>query len=147
MKQKQNLRYREQTGRVWGAGVEGRMEQEVGVSSEPSCIEWINKILFYSTKNYIQYPMTNHTGEEYICVLVPESCPTLCDPMECSWLLCPWNSSGKDTGVGCHFLHQVIFPTQGSNPSLLHWRQILHIWATREWIKLYNWITLLFNRN
>ena len=26
---------------------------------------------------------------------------------------------GKDTGVGCHFLLQEIFPTQGSNPSLL----------------------------
>ena len=26
----------------------------------------------------------------------------------------------KNTGVGCHFLLQGIFPTQGSNPSLLH---------------------------
>ena len=33
--------------------------------------------------------------------------------------------SGKNTGVGCHFLFQGIFPTQGSNPSLLcllHWQ-------------------------
>ena len=40
-------------------------------------------------------------------------------------LLCPWDSSGKNTGVGCHFLPQRIFPTQGSNPSLLnllHWQ-------------------------
>ena len=34
-------------------------------------------------------------------------------------------SSGKNTGVGCHFLFQGIFPTQGSNPRLLHGRQIL----------------------
>ena len=34
-------------------------------------------------------------------------------------LLCPWNSSGKNTGVGCHFLLQGIFPTQGSNMGLL----------------------------
>ena len=34
--------------------------------------------------------------------------------------LCPWNSAGKNTGVGCHFLLQGIFPTQGSNPHLLH---------------------------
>ena len=26
------------------------------------------------------------------------------------------------TGVGCHFLLQGIFPTQGSNPCLLHWQ-------------------------
>ena len=42
-------------------------------------------------------------------------------------LLCPWDFPGKDTGVGCHFLLQGIFPTQGSNePCLLHCRQILY---------------------
>ena len=35
-------------------------------------------------------------------------------------LLCPWDSPGKNTGVGCHALLQGIFPTQGSNPGLLH---------------------------
>ena len=34
-------------------------------------------------------------------------------------------SMGKSAGVGCHFLLQGIFLTQESNPSLLHWRQIL----------------------
>ena len=29
---------------------------------------------------------------------------------------------GKNTGVGCHFPLQGIFPTQGSNPCLLHWQ-------------------------
>ena len=61
-------------------------------------------------------------------VLVAQSCPTLCDPMDCS----PAGSSvlgifpGKNIGVGSHFLLQGIFPTQGSNPGLLHCRQILH---------------------
>ena len=39
-------------------------------------------------------------------------------------LLCPWDSPGKNTEVGCHTLLQGIFPTQGSNPPLLrllHW--------------------------
>ena len=40
--------------------------------------------------------------------------------------LCPWNSPGKITGVGCHFLLQGIFLTQGSNPGLPHFRQILY---------------------
>ena len=35
-------------------------------------------------------------------------------------LLCLWDSLGKNTGVGSHFLLQGIFLTQGSNPSLLH---------------------------
>ena len=38
----------------------------------------------------------------------------------------PWYSPGKNTGVGCHFLLQGIFPTQESNPGLLHFRQILY---------------------
>ena len=40
-------------------------------------------------------------------------------------LFCPWNSSGKNTGVGCLSLLQGIFLTQGSNPrllGLLHWQ-------------------------
>ena len=41
-------------------------------------------------------------------------------------LLCPWDFPGKNTGVGCHSLLQGIFPTQGSNPGLLHCRQILY---------------------
>ena len=46
-----------------------------------------------------------------------QSCPTLCDPMDSSppRLLCPQDSPDKNTGVGCHFLLQGIFPTQGSN--------------------------------
>ena len=35
-------------------------------------------------------------------------------------LLCPWNFPGKNTEVGCNFFFQGIFPTQGSNPCLLH---------------------------
>ena len=38
----------------------------------------------------------------------------------------PWDSPGKKTGVGCHFLLQGIFPTQKSNPGLLHCRRILY---------------------
>ena len=34
-------------------------------------------------------------------------------------LLCPWDSPGKKTGVGCHFLLQGIIPTQGLNPPAL----------------------------
>ena len=41
-------------------------------------------------------------------------------------LLCPWDSPGKNTRVGCHFLVQGIFPTQGWNSGLLHCRQILY---------------------
>ena len=38
-------------------------------------------------------------------------------------LLCPRDSPGQNTRAGCHFLLQGIFPTQGSNPHLLHWQE------------------------
>ena len=44
-----------------------------------------------------------------------QSCPTLCDPMDC-----PWESPGKNIGGSDHALLQGIFPTQGLNPCLLH---------------------------
>ena len=53
-------------------------------------------------------------------VLGAQSCPTLCDPIDC-----PWDSSGKNAGEGNHPLLQGIFPAQGLNLGLLHCRQIL----------------------
>ena len=47
-------------------------------------------------------------------------------------LLCPWNSPGKNTGVGCLFLIQGIFPAQGSNLGFLHCRQILYHLSHQE---------------
>ena len=41
-------------------------------------------------------------------------------------LLCPCNSPGKNTRVGCHFLLLRIFPSKGSNPALLHCRLMLY---------------------
>ena len=41
-------------------------------------------------------------------------------------LFCPCDFPGKNTGVGCHFLLQGIFLTQGSNLGLLHCRQTLY---------------------
>ena len=57
------------------------------------------------------------------CMLVCSVVSDSLQPMGCmqpSRLLCPWNFPGKNTGVDCHFLLQGIFPTQGSNPHLLH---------------------------
>ena len=50
------------------------------------------------------------------------------NPMDRRTLMgqCPWNFPSKKTGMDCHFLLQGIFPTQGSNPCLLHCRRILY---------------------
>ena len=56
-------------------------------------------------------------------VAAAQSSLTLCDPITCQ-LLCPWNFPGKNPAVGCHFLLQGIFLTQGLNLCLLHWGQV-----------------------
>ena len=56
----------------------------------------------------------------HMCAKSLQLCLTLCDPMDCSPPgSCPWDSTGKNTGMGYHALLQGIFPTQGSNPSLM----------------------------
>ena len=61
-------------------------------------------------------------------MLVTQSCPTLCDSVDCSssGSSVHGDSPGKNTGVSCHALLQGIFPTQRSNLRLLHCRQILY---------------------
>ena len=58
------------------------------------------------------------------------SCVWLCSPLDCN----PpgFSVHGKNTGVGCHALLQRPFPTQGSSLGLLHCRQILYHWGSKE---------------
>ena len=57
------------------------------------------------------------------CVELLQSCLILCNPMDCS---CPWDSPGKNSGVGSHAPLQGIFLTEGSNLLLLPCRRILY---------------------
>ena len=57
-------------------------------------------------------------------------------PHSILWLFCPWDFLGKNTEMGCHFLLQWIFLTQGLNPRLLLGRDILYHWATWEAVSL-----------
>ena len=59
-------------------GERARDREGSGVWGKPLYIEWIsNKVLLYSTGNYIQYPVINHNGKEYakecICTCVAAS--------------------------------------------------------------------------
>ena len=65
--------------------------------------------------------------------------------LEPTRLLCPSDSPGKNTGVGCHTLLQGIFPTQRSNPDLLHCRLILyHLSHPGTPVLKITWSLLLF---
>ena len=77
----------------------------------------------------------SHPDSEVCVVLVPSLRRVrLLQPhgLQPTRLLCPWNSPGKNTAVGCHFLLQGIFPAQESTPDLQHCRQMLYRLAVRE---------------
>ena len=83
----------------------------------PNTLTWV-KIGYFSTS---QEEASCHYLKRVLSAKLLQLCLTLCDPMDCSLpgssVLCP--------GVGCHFLLQGIFQTQGSNRCLvclLHWQ-------------------------
>ena len=56
-----------------------------------------------------------------VCVCLAVGAPPLCNRMDCSLPgSSVWNFPGKNTGVGCPFLHQGIVPAQGSNLVFLY---------------------------
>ena len=66
------------------------------------------------------YHKPSRSPASAVCkVLVAQSCPTLCHPMDCSL---PGFSPGKNTEVGGHSLPRGIFLAQGLNSGLLHCR-------------------------
>ena len=70
--QKQTHRHREQIWGCQGGRGGGGLEWEIGVSRGKLLhIEWVNQDLLHSTGNYIQYPMIEHSGEEYFKKGIP----------------------------------------------------------------------------
>ena len=75
-------------------------------------------------------------------------CPTLGDPVECNPLgfSVHGDSPGKNTRTDCHALLQEIFPTQGSNPGLLHCRWILYHLSHQGSPRILEWAVYPFFR-
>ena len=82
---------------------------------------------------------------EHFSLTFPDLASIVVQLLSCSWLFCdparlpsPWNFPGKNTGVGCHFLLEEIFLSQGSGSHkptscvFCAGRQVLYNWATRE---------------
>ena len=117
-------------------------------SKQPKCPlaeEWIKKMWYVCTHTHTH----THNGlllihkKEQNCphFLIPASMVfpefpsvTHLDMSDSLWphrlqpirLLCPQDFPGKNTGMGCHFFLEGIFPIQESNPGLPHVRQILY---------------------
>ena len=87
-------------------------------------------IVILLTRNHsvLSLALFGLTGESH-SVMSDSLRPRGLKPMR---LPCPWKFPGQDTGMGSRTLCQEIFPTQGSNPGLLHCRQILYHLSYRE---------------
>ena len=72
----------------------------------------------------------NHCECMKMKALFVQSCLTLCNPMDSKYParhLCPWNSPGKNTGVGCHSLTPGDLPNPGIKPALRERRPALKV--------------------
>ena len=74
-----------------------------------------------------------------------ENCSVLSDSFWAHGLYSPWNSPGQNTGEGSLSFLQGIFPTQGSNPGLLHCRQILYQLSHEGSLRILEWVAYLFS--
>ena len=57
----------------------------------------------------------------------------------------PWNFPGQNTGMGSFSLLQGIFPMQGSNPVLLHYKWILYQLSHKGSQRILEWVAYLFS--
>ena len=90
-----------------------------------------------------------------MCIYIPIFIGTLCHHMCCAMLsfsvmsdsLWPhWDFLGKNTRAGCHAFLQGIFPSQGSNPGLLHFRRILYHRCYQGNPRILEWVAYFFSR-
>ena len=106
-----------------------------GQKSKKEICSVFTVVVYYSVSTHTTIYMSislhcrQNLTQDYGCVCI--SCSVMTDSLRPhgvhpSRLLCPWNSPGKNTGVGCHSLLQGISLTQGWNLGLLHCLQLLY---------------------
>ena len=98
-----------------------------------------------SVFNYYRH-LTHHTGACFFLHMwrIYESHSVVTDSLQPHGLYSPWNSLGQNTGVSSLSLLQGIFPTQGSNPGLLHCRWILYQLSHKGSPRILEWVAYPF---
>ena len=86
------------------------------------------------------------TPPEEVTIRESESRSVVSDSLQPHGLSSPWNSPGQNTGVGSQSLLQGIFPIQGSNSRVIHFRQILCQLNHKGSPRILKWVTYPFSR-
>ena len=84
------------------------------------------------------------TGKWGCCAVLSGS--VVSDSLQPHGLYSPWNSPGQNTGMGSLSLLWGIFPTQGSKPGFLHYRQILYPPNHKGSPRILEWVAYPFSR-
>ena len=97
-------------------------------------LEWV-AMSFSKCDVYIQWNIDSES----------ESRSVVSDSLWPRGLYSPWNSPSQNTGVGGLSLLQGTFPTQKSNPGLLHCRRILYQLSHKRSPRILGWIAYPFS--
>ena len=110
----------------------------------------INTLLFYWYHRLIAKELANEKFSSILNILSElevksESRSVMSDSLWPHGLYSPWNSPGQNTGVGSLSLLQGIFPIQGSNPGLPHYRQIIYQLSHKGSPRILEWVAYPFS--
>ena len=113
--------------------VSWEIDSDTAICMQEFCWEWCSES-YNLFVGHIFLTLKMHSNMHCMCGCMP-SCIQLFATLwtAAHQLLCPWDSPGKNTGVGCHTLFQDIFPTRDQSPvSCITYigRQVLYTSAT-----------------
>ena len=109
-------------------------------------------------KTEVELKINSHKPREQICFLFQEpcvaggvdseseGCSIESESLPPQELYSPWDSPGQNMGLGSLSLLQGIFPTQGSNPGLPHYRWILYQLSHEGSPRILEWVAYRFFR-
>ena len=131
-------KWRQRRGWVWGEQL-------------PTSIEWLSLEAYGIELEIPSLPLARWSAwavPNFLASLFvwSESCSIVSDSLRPHVLYSPWNSPGQNTGVGSLSLLQGTFSTQGSNPGLLHCRQILNQLSHKGSSRILDWVAYPFSR-
>ena len=128
-----------------------------------SCVSYIGKWILYHCATWESLSVATSAVKMHLCGswtkwvpwertwdtvhedLKVKVSPVMSNSLWPHGLYSPWNSLGQKTGVGSISLLQGIFPTQGSNPGLLHCRRILYQLSHKGSPRILEWVAYPFS--
>ena len=110
-----------------------------------SCIVCTAQANFQLTLDTVPFDVNHNTELRWTRWSENESPSVMSDFLRSHGLYSPWNSLGRNSGVGSLSLLQGIFLTQGSNPSLSHCRCILYQLSHKGSPRILEWVAYSFS--